>query len=192
MVLPVSAHSLILVTRRPERSPPRFHILKLGGLLSKFKAHFDRIRICTVTAQQLSSSCSNTHQECPFERVGSHGNVTAGTPRPVCWTSMQQGGGLGLWLDWAAESKAGRLRQFAELNQVEWLSLVNDPYNLGHMSYSKRQGQLLNSSLTPGMTWYLAQGQVMCTTIWEGSKEGGTVIKRFASQFLLGKHCLMW
>lgn len=42
--LPVSAHILILVTHRLQPSPPQFHILKLGGLLSNFKAHFDRIR----------------------------------------------------------------------------------------------------------------------------------------------------
>ena len=150
--------------------PSQISYSKLGGLLSKFKAHFDRIRNCTVTAQQLSSSCSNTHQECPFERVGSHGNVTAGTPRPVCWTSMQQDGGLGLWLDWAAESKAGCLRHFEsgwmKVRLMPHIILVLCPIPKARPT-TEQQPHTWNDLMPCLPTWWADTEREYCATNFE-------------------------
>lgn len=98
--LPVSAHILILVTHRLQPSPPQFHNLKLGGLLSNFKAHFDRIRNWQWGRRCSFLTGALTLNRNVSKRVGRHGNVTAATPLLVCWTSVAGGFGFELWIDW--------------------------------------------------------------------------------------------
>lgn len=77
---------------------------KLGGLLTKFKPHFDRIRNWRCNKQRSLSPPALTHSRNVHVRVGNYGNVIA-MSLSVCSTSRPAGLGLGQDRDQAEQIK---------------------------------------------------------------------------------------
>lgn len=92
---------------------------KSGGLLSKFEAHFNRIRNCRrkmhhsrLPAQTLSRNVC--------WKMGNYGNVIAAMPHPGSWTNMHKGWGLQLRIVWAAELEVRETMQHKLTGGRSW------------------------------------------------------------------------
>lgn len=66
---------------------------KSGGLLSKFEAHFNRIRNCRRKTHHSRLPAQTLSRNVCW-KMGNYGNVIAAMPHPGSWTNMHKGWGL--------------------------------------------------------------------------------------------------
>lgn len=75
---------------------------KSGGLLSKFEAHFNRIRSCRRKTHHIRPPAQTLSRNVCW-KMGGYGNVIAAMPHPGSWTNMHKGWGFHLRIVWAAD-----------------------------------------------------------------------------------------